>query len=252
MVVITPWRWWAVPISISIKGRGVAVFIMSWRSTIFIVAQWRTIVIVPRWWTSTIVSSVITTATSPSAAATSVSSMAAAISSETITSIRGSAHVHTRGGRVRPLRDAEVNSNLPAVQLEAIHCLPRIRGRLDVLKVHESEAPASPRVPVQDHLSLLQNSESSEFFLELPFSCVETKSKHSETLVGLRLLSISLVPSPVRHGRARLSPPLRPLPGSTSVPPRIGPAPTPASAPAPPPSSSWGTCPASRLRKTSP
>ena len=110
---------------------------------------------------------------------------------------------------MRPLRDAEVNSNLPAVQLEAIHCLPRIRGRLDVLKVHESEAPASPRVPVQDHLSLLQNSESSEFFLELPFSCVETKSKHSETLVGLRLLSISLVPSPVRHGRARLSPPLK-------------------------------------------
>ena len=71
-----------------------------------------------------------------------------------------------------------------------------------VLVVDEGEAPATPRVAVQDHLALLDAAEGAELFLQLPLGGVEAQAEHSETLVGLGRLSV-LSPSSVSSAAGR-------------------------------------------------
>ena len=61
-------------------------------------------------------------------------------------SLRGPAHVDAGGGRVRPLRDGEVHPDLAVVDLDAVAVVLGLLGVIDVLKVHEGEAPGPARL----------------------------------------------------------------------------------------------------------
>jgi len=53
------------------------------------------------------------------------------------------------------LGDAEVHPDLPTIKLKPIHCLPGIRGGLDIFKVDESKTSTAARVSIKNHLSFL-------------------------------------------------------------------------------------------------
>ena len=116
----------------------------------------------------------------------------------------GSAHVHARGGGVRPLSDAKVHPDLAAVHFGPSHRLPRLLRVLHVLVVDEGEATRAAGVTVEDNLDLLHRPELAELRLELPLAGVDAQAEDPDTLAGLGVLPVSEVSPPGRHRRARV------------------------------------------------
>lgn len=101
---------------------------------------------------------------------------------------------------MRPLSNAVIHPNLPAVHLNPIHRVPRLRSIIDRFIVDESKAAASTTVAVQYNLRLLDRSKLPELLVKLPLGGVETQPKHSDTFRLFRSITIAVMTTSVRHG----------------------------------------------------
>jgi len=100
---------------------------------------------------------------------------------------------------VSSLSYGEVHSNLSPVHLYSIESLAGISSILNTFEIDEGKAPAPAAVAVQHHLDLLEVSVPPELLLQLPLCGVEAQAKHSNTLAGLRLVSVAHMPPPRGH-----------------------------------------------------
>jgi len=115
---------------------------------------------------------------------------------------------------VRPLRDAEVHSDLLPVQLRVCHGVPSLGGVLDFLESNKSKTPRSAGLPVQHDGDLGDGTELAELLVQLSLGGVETQTEHSQAVVGGRLVSGALMTPPIGHRRPGVVlPPPVPTPG---------------------------------------
>jgi len=106
---------------------------------------------------------------------------------------------------VRSFGDGEVNANSPPINLHARTTLPRLLCVVHVLEVNESKSAAPSGGTVIHDVCARQRSVASKDFFKILLPGIVREIKDSEASALRRIVSISFVSLPVRHGRARPS-----------------------------------------------
>lgn len=105
------------------------------------------------------------------------------------------------------LSNGEVDPDLPPVDLHTCAFLLSYSRILVVLKIYKTESPRMPCLGIDYNLYTFNRTIFAENMMDLLLRCVNTQPKHSKASIWLRIVPAPIVPAPIGHGTAGMSPP---------------------------------------------